>query len=64
MRISPPRLLLIVAFVLVVFLEARTVLAFFGVAVSPLESAIAAVAVIAVLVYWGTRPVDEEPTEE
>ncbi|ARS91037.1 CbaC protein [Natrarchaeobaculum aegyptiacum] len=62
MRTSPARLLIVLAFLFVIVLELRTVLAFFDVYVTVLESVVAgAVATLAILVwaFWPTTNEDD-----
>ncbi|RQH02506.1 CbaC protein [Natrarchaeobius oligotrophus] len=63
MRISPAKLLIVIALCLVVLVEARTILAFFDVEVSVLEIALVGVVAITALVVWAVRPADEETSE-
>lgn len=63
MRISPAKLLILIALVLVALVEGRTVLGFFGTEISPLEVALVGIVVITVLVGWALWPRGEEPPE-
>ena len=56
MRTTWPRLLLLVALVVVISVELRTVLAFFGIEVSVLTVAVVGVLAIVVLVLWAVVP--------
>ena len=60
MRTSPARLLILIALLLVILVEARTVLAFFDVDVSLGTVAIVGVLAIAALLVWATRPADDD----
>ncbi|MFP8958035.1 CbaC protein [Natrialbaceae archaeon A-CW3] len=63
MRISVAKLLLLIAFCIVILVEARTVFAFFGIDVSLIWIAVTGVLVISALVLWAIRPGNDEPTE-
>ncbi|MCU4751288.1 CbaC protein [Halobacteria archaeon AArc-curdl1] len=63
MRISFAKLLLLIAFFIVILVEARTVFAFFGIDVSLIGIAVTGVLVISALVLWAIRPGNDEPTE-
>ncbi|MCU4925751.1 CbaC protein [Halobacteria archaeon AArc-dxtr1] len=56
MRISPAKLLILLAFILVIVVELRTVLAFFGVEVTVLESLVLGVVAILALLAWMFAP--------
>ncbi|OAQ54304.1 hypothetical protein HTG_01830 [Natrinema mahii] len=63
MRLSFATLLVLIALILVVVVEGRTVLAFFGIGVSPLEAAIAGVVAIGALLLWAVRPPGDRSSE-
>lgn len=63
MRISFPKLLIVVALILVFLVEGRTVLAFFGIGVSPLEAAIVGLVAIAVVLLWAVWPTGERSAD-
>ncbi|WP_247728266.1 CbaC protein [Halovivax limisalsi] len=56
MRTSPAKLLLVGALVLVFLVEGRTVLAFFGVEVTPTETVALGVVAFALLLGWAVWP--------
>lgn len=64
MRTTFPRLLLLIAVVVVIFVELRTVLAFFGIDVSVLAVAVAGIVVIAALLLWAVFPTSSDPKTE
>lgn len=59
MRTSPARLLIVLAFVLVIVVELRTVLAFFEVRVTVLESVVIGVVAILAILVWAFWPSSE-----
>lgn len=63
MRIAPAKLLILVALLLVILVELRTVLAFFEIDVSLGEIAVLGAVAIGALVYWATRPSKDEQTD-
>jgi len=63
MRTSPARLLILIAFILVVVVELRTVLAFFDVEVTVLESLVIGLVAIGALLVWALRPAADEPEQ-
>ncbi len=56
MRLSPAKLLIVVAFGIVILVELRTVLAFFGIEVSVQTALIIGLVVISALVLWAITP--------
>ena len=60
MRTTLPRLLLVIAFVVVIFVELRTVLAFVGIDVTPSTVAILGGVTILAIVIWATVPLPGE----
>ncbi|MFC3959844.1 CbaC protein [Halovivax cerinus] len=56
MRTTPAKLLIVSALLLVFLVEGRTVLGFFDVYVSPLETVIVGLLVFAVLLGWAVAP--------
>jgi len=63
MHTSPAKLLILIALSLVILVEGRTVLAFFGIEIAPLETALIGVVIIAALVIWAVRPLRGSPSE-
>ncbi|TMT86856.1 CbaC protein [Haloterrigena sp. H1] len=63
MHTSPAKLLILIALSLVILVEGRTVLAFFGIEIAPLETALIGVVIIATLVIWAVRPLRGSPSE-
>ena len=63
MHTSPAKLLILIALSLVILVEGRTVLAFFGINIPPLETALIGLVVIATLVIWAVRPLRGSPSE-
>ena len=57
MRLSPAKLLIVVAIAVVVLIELRTVLAFFSVDIAPVPALVLGVVIIATIVLWATFPV-------
>ena len=57
MRLSPAKLLIVVAIAVVVLIELRTVLAFFSVDIAPVPALVLGVVIIAAIVLWATFPV-------
>lgn len=64
MRTTFPRLLLLIAVVVVVFVELRTVLAFFGIDASVLAVTVAGTAVIVALLLWAVFPTSSDSKPE
>lgn len=56
MRISFATLLILIALILVALVEGRTILAFFGIGISPLEAAIIGLVAIGILLLWAVWP--------
>ncbi|MFP8953751.1 CbaC protein [Natrialbaceae archaeon A-arb3/5] len=56
MRTSPAKLLILLAFILVIVVELRTVLAFFDIEVTVLESLALGVVAIVALLAWAFVP--------
>ncbi|AGB15928.1 hypothetical protein Halru_1315 [Halovivax ruber XH-70] len=56
MRTTPAKLLIVSALLLVFLVEGRTVLGFFGVEISPLETVLVGLIVFAVLFAWAFAP--------
>ena len=56
MRISPAKLLIVVAFGIVILVELRTVLAFFGIEVAIPTALAIGISVILLVVLWATFP--------
>ncbi|MFD1564264.1 CbaC protein [Haloarchaeobius amylolyticus] len=63
MQTSPAKLLILIALSLVIIVEGRTVLAFFGVDIPPLETALIGLVVIVALLIWAIRPIRGSPSE-
>ncbi|SEP76252.1 CbaC protein [Natrinema salaciae] len=63
MHTSPAKLLILVALTLVILVEGRTVLAFFGIGISPLETALIGFLAIVALLVWAIRPLGGDPSE-
>ncbi|AXR77400.1 CbaC protein [Natrarchaeobaculum sulfurireducens] len=63
MRTSPARLLILIAFILVFVVELRTVLAFFDVEITVLESLAIGLLAIGTLLVWALRPAADEPEQ-
>lgn len=63
MRLSPAKLLIVVAFCIVVLVELRTVLAFFGVDVAVGPTVVVGAVVVATVVLWAVLPVLRESDE-
>ncbi|RZV10774.1 CbaC protein [Natrinema hispanicum] len=63
MHTSPAKLLILIALSLVILVEGRTVLAFFGINIPPLETALIGLVIIATLVIWAIRPLRGSPTK-
>ncbi|OLZ40475.1 CbaC protein [Natrinema saccharevitans] len=61
MHTSPAKLLILIALSLVILVEGRTVLAFFGVNIPPLETALVGLVIIVVLIVWAIRPIRGAP---
>lgn len=59
MRISKGGLLVVLAFIAPVIVELRTVLAWFGVELSVLESVVLSVVVVVAILIWAFLPDDE-----
>ncbi len=57
MHTSPAKLLILIALSLVILVEGRTVLAFFGIDIPPLETALIGVVIIGALLVWAFLPV-------
>ncbi|MFA9416726.1 CbaC protein [Natrinema sp. HArc-T2] len=57
MHTSPAKLLILIALSLVILVEGRTVLAFFGIEIPPLETALIGVVIIGTLLVWAFRPI-------
>lgn len=57
MRISPAKLLIVVAFGIVILVELRTILALFGIDVSVLTALVVGLVVIGAFVLWAIAPV-------
>ncbi|AFZ73019.1 hypothetical protein [Natronobacterium gregoryi] len=62
MRVSKAGLMVLLAFVVPLTVELRTVLAWFNVELTVLESVLVGLAVIAAIVVWATRPPKDEPS--
>lgn len=60
MRISPPKLLLLVALLVVILVEARSVLAFFGLELSVEAIVVIGVITIGALVIWAVLPRNDD----
>ncbi len=56
MRISPAGLLVVLAFAVPALVQARTVLAFAGVHVSPLQTVLIGLLVLTAVVLWAVAP--------
>lgn len=56
MRISPAGLLVVLAFVVPLLVQLRTVLGFFGIYVSVLQAVLIGVVVVAGIVLWAVFP--------
>ena len=56
MRLSPAKLLIVVALCVVILIELRTVLAFFSVDVAPGPSIVLGLIVVTIIVLWATLP--------
>ena len=56
MRLSPAKLLIVVALTVVILIELRTVLAFFSVDVAPMPSIVLGIIVVTIIVLWATLP--------
>ncbi|WP_254524270.1 CbaC protein [Natrinema caseinilyticum] len=63
MRTTPAKLLILSAFVLVILVEGRTVLAFFGIGLTPLETVLIGIVTIGALIVWAMWPVRGAPPE-
>ncbi|WP_254530930.1 CbaC protein [Natrinema gelatinilyticum] len=63
MRTTPAKLLILSAFVLVILVEARTVLAFFGIELTPLETVLIGSGVIGALLIWAVWPIGSDPSD-
>lgn len=63
MRTSPARLLILIALVLVVVVELRTVLAFFDVEVTVMETLVIGLLAIGALFVWALRPAADDPDQ-
>jgi len=63
MHTSPAKLLILIALSLVILVEGRTVLAFFGIEIAPLETALLGVAIIGALLIWAIRPIRGSSSE-
>ena len=62
MRISFAKLLIVIAFCVVMLVELRTVFAFFGVDIPPLAIVGFGVVLIGTLILWAIFPADDNPT--
>lgn len=56
MRLSPAKLLIVVALCIVILVELRTVLAFFGIEVAVVTSLVVGAFVVGVIVLWAMAP--------
>ncbi|WP_265110087.1 CbaC protein [Halosolutus halophilus] len=63
MRTTLPRLLIVIAILLVLLVELRTALAFFGVRVSFTTTIIVGAVVIGLIVLWAVSPTDDRSKE-
>lgn len=61
MRISPAKLLIVLAILIVILVELRTVFAVLGLDVSPLAIAVLGVLVIAAVLIWAVSPQPDGP---
>ena len=56
MRLSPAKLLIVVALCIVILVELRTVLAFFGIEVTVVTSLVGGTVIVSIIVLWAVSP--------
>lgn len=64
MRLSPAKLLIVVALCLVILIELRTVLAFFGIELAVGQSLGLGAAIIGAIILWVILPLLRTPDDE